>query len=236
MAKLAYIFRQLLDETSHTYTYLIGDIGARRALLIDPVIEQVERDLQLLKDLDLSLQYVFETHVHADHVTAAGVLRQHTQCQVGLGEPAQVACADLQLGDGQNILLGSLSFQVIATPGHTPGCTSYYCESMGAVFTGDALLIRGCGRTDFQNGDSQKLYDSITRHLFALPDPTLVYPGHEYKGRSNSSIAEEKAHNPRAGGGRTLAEFKKIMADLKLAPPAKIKEAVPLNLRCGLPE
>lgn len=231
-----YLFRQLLDETSHTYTYLLGDLESRSALLIDPVLEQRERDLQLLKELGLSLQYVLETHVHADHVTSSGFLRQQTQCQVGVGAPAAVSCADLQLKDGQTLALGALRLQVIATPGHTSGCTSYYCEQMKAVFSGDALLIRGCGRTDFQEGDSQQLFGSITKRLFTLPDDTLVYPGHEYKGRSNSSIAEEKAHNPRAGGGKSLAEFQKIMAELKLSPPAKIQEAVPLNLRCGLPE
>ena len=233
LASNTFLFRQLLDESSHTYTYLVADRASREAVLIDPVLEQCERDLQLMKELGLTLRATFETHVHADHVTASGLLRRKTGCQVALGQAAEVPCADVQLKNQETYRLGALSFLVLSTPGHTAGCTSFYCPALGAVFTGDALLIRGCGRTDFQQGNSQQLYESITQKLFTLPDETLVYPGHEYKGRSHSSVAEEKAHNPRAGGGRTVEQFQKIMAELKLDPPQRIREAVPLNMKCG---
>jgi sulfur dioxygenase len=224
------IFRQLFDTESSTYTYLIGDEAKRQAVLIDPVLEQVDRDLQLVRELDLTLTHVFDTHVHADHVTASGVLRDRTQCTV-VGGAGGAACTNVQVHHGDEVRVGQLVFQVLATPGHTDDSVSYLLGDR--VFTGDALLIRGNGRTDFQNGNAAQLYDSITRVLFSLPDETLVYPAHDYKGRTVTSIAEEKRHNPRVAG-KSLEEFIHIMENLHLPKPRKIDLAVPANRACGL--
>jgi sulfur dioxygenase len=221
------IFRQLFDTESSTYTYLIGDEATRQAVLIDPVLEQASRDLQLVRELDLTLTHVFDTHVHADHVTASGVLRERTQCTVASG----ATCANVQVRHGDEVRVGQLPFQVLATPGHTDDSVSYLLD--GRVFTGDALLVRGNGRTDFQNGNATQLYDSITRVLFSLPDETLVYPAHDYKGHTGTSIAEEKRHNPRVAG-KSLEEFIHIMENLHLPRPKKIDLAVPANRACGL--
>ncbi|NMO13665.1 MBL fold metallo-hydrolase [Pyxidicoccus fallax] len=223
------IFRQLFDSESSTYTYLIGDEATRQAVLIDPVLEQVDRDLQLVSELDLTLTHVFDTHVHADHVTASGVLRERTQCKV-VGGVGGAACANIQVRHGDEVRIGQLVFQVLATPGHTDDSVSYLLGDR--VFTGDALLVRGNGRTDFQNGNAAQLHDSITRVLFSLTDSTLVYPGHDYKGRTATSIAEEKRHNPRLSG-RSREEFIHIMANLNLPRPRKIDLAVPANRDCG---
>lgn len=229
MAQL--IFHQLFEAESSTYTYLLADSETKEAILIDPVLETVDRDLKLLGELGLRLVYVLDTHVHADHVTGAGILRERTGAKTGVGVGGNVACADLALVDGQTLSFGRFSVRVLATPGHTDSCVSYVCE--GRVFTGDALLIRGTGRTDFQQGSSERLYQSIKDKLFVLPPGTLVYPGHDYRGHTSSTIGAEMQHNPRVGGGRTLAEFAKIMAELKLANPKKIHEAVPANMACG---
>ncbi|MBN1206051.1 MAG: MBL fold metallo-hydrolase [Myxococcaceae bacterium] len=223
------IFRQLFDTESSTYTYLIGDEATRQAVLIDPVLEQVERDLQLVSELDLTLTHVFDTHVHADHVTASGVLRERTQCTVVAGVGG-ASCANVQARHGDEVRVGQLVFQVLATPGHTDDSISYLLDDR--VFTGDALLVRGNGRTDFQNGNAAQLYDSITRVLFSLPEETLIYPGHDYKGRTVTSIAEEKRHNPRLSG-RRREEFIRIMENLNLPKPRKIDIAVPANRACG---
>ncbi len=230
------IFRQLFDRESCTYTYLVGDEGTRRAALIDPVIEHVERDLRFLKELDLTLSFVLETHVHADHVTGAGELRRRTGAKTAVGAEQGPACADIPLKEGDLVTLGGVVLRAVETPGHTASCMSYVIEEGGAIHgvtTGDALLVRGCGRTDFQSGDAGTLFDSVTKKLFALPDATPVYPGHDYGGRTMSTIIEEKRHNPRLGGDTTRDAFIVTMASLNLAPPAKIHEALPANMACG---
>ncbi len=227
------LFRQLFDAESATYTYLLADEVSKQALLIDPVRDQLERDSKLIAELGLELVYTLETHVHADHVTASGALRQRLGSRSVVGVGAGSQCADRQVRDGDEIELGNHSLRVLETPGHTNGCVSYYDAENGRVFTGDALLIRGCGRTDFQQGDSRKLYRSITEKLFTLPQSTEVWPGHDYQGRSASSIAEEQAFNPRLAG-KTEEQFVEIMQRLELALPKKIAEAVPANMSCGM--
>ncbi|WP_375744572.1 MBL fold metallo-hydrolase [Corallococcus interemptor] len=226
------LFRQLFDSESSTYTYLVGDEATRQAVLIDPVLEQVDRDLRLVGELGLVLSHVFDTHVHADHVTASGTLRERTNCQVVSG-PGGARCADLQARHGDTVHVGQCAFQVLATPGHTDDSVSYLLGDR--VFTGDALMVRGNGRTDFQNGSAGQLYDSITRVLFQLPDATLVYPAHDYHGHTATSIGEEKRHNPRLAG-RSREEFIEVMNNLHLPRPKKIDLAVPANRACGRPQ
>lgn len=223
------IIRQLFDAETGTYTYLVADPDTRKAALIDPVIEQIERDLQLVRELDLDLAYVLETHVHADHVTAAGAIRERVSAKTVAGARG-APCVDVPVKHGDGLALGHLTIRVLETPGHTDDSVSFALP--GVVFTGDALLIRGAGRTDFQNGSATELYDSITKVLFALPDATVVYPGHDYKGRTASTIGEEKVHNPRVAG-RSRAEFVEIMSNLGLAPPKKLAVAVAANKACG---
>lgn len=223
------ILRQLFDAESSTYTYLVADAETREAALVDPVKEHVERDLKLLGELGLRLTYVLETHVHADHVTAASLLRDRTGAKTvasGKGAP----CVDVHVGDRDQVRVGSVTLTALATPGHTDDGVSWLAE--GHVLTGDTLLIRGCGRTDFQNGDAGQLWDSITKVLFALPDETVVLPGHDYKGLTRSTIGEEKKHNPRVAG-RTREEFVALMGSLGLPPPKKLDVAVPANRACG---
>lgn len=225
------LFRQLFDQETWTYTYLIADETTREAALVDPVFEQVERDLQLVKELGLKLVLVLETHIHADHVTGAGRLRELTGARVA-ASAAGAPCVDRPVKDGEELELGGLRIQVLATPGHTDDSVSF---RVGAkLFTGDALLIRACGRTDFQNGDAGQLYDAITRKLFTLPDETEVYPGHDYVGQTMSTIGEEKRHNPRLAG-RSREWFIEFMNNRKLAPPKKLDVAVPANRACGKP-
>lgn len=223
------IVRQLFDAETFTYTYLIADTETRMAALVDPVLEQIDRDLTLIRELGLTLTHVLETHVHADHVTAAGVLRDRTGAKTVAGAHG-APCVDIVVRHGDAIELGALTIRVLETPGHTDDSLSFHVP--GAVFTGDALFIRGTGRTDFQNGDAATLYDSITRVLFVLPDSTVVYPGHDYKGRTSSTIAEEKAHNPRLAG-KSKPEFVAIMSSLGLPPPKKLAVAVAANRACG---
>lgn len=225
------LFRQLFDAESSTYSYLLADEASREAVLIDPVLEQVDRDLAVLSELGLKLVYVCDTHIHADHVTAAGELRRLTGARTAVSARASVGAADVALRDGQEIRFGSHALRTLETPGHTESCLSFAIADL--VFTGDTLLIEGTGRTDFQQGSAGQLYESITKKLFTLPDETKVYPGHDYKGRSHSSIGAEKAKNPRVGGGKTKAEFIELMQNLKLAQPKKILEAVPANLGGG---
>jgi len=223
-------FKQLFDPVSSTCTYLIADDLTHEAVMIDPVLEQVERDLRLLREHGLRLKYTLDTHVHADHVTAALTLKQATGAQTCVARDCNAQGYDRCLADGDVILFGHEEIVVIATPGHTPGSVSYLWRDR--VFTGDTLLIGGCGRTDFQNGSAAALYGSITEKLFKLDEQTLVYPGHDYKGRRVSSIGEEKRFNARIAG-KSREEFLEIMANLDLPSPKRIHEAVPLNLLGG---
>uniref|UniRef100_B8HYK2 Beta-lactamase domain protein n=1 Tax=Cyanothece sp. (strain PCC 7425 / ATCC 29141) TaxID=395961 RepID=B8HYK2_CYAP4 len=226
------LFRQLFDQESSTYTYLIADQTTHTAVLVDSVLEQVDRDRQLLDELGLTLHYCLETHIHADHITGAGQLRKLTSCQGIVPAGAEVGCADREIRDGEVLHLGDLRIQAIATPGHTDSHMAYLVND-DRVLTGDALFIRGCGRTDFQSGDAGTLYDSVTQHLFTLPEETLVYPGHDYKGCTVSTIREEKQYNPRFVG-RDRANFIAFMNALKLPHPKKMMEAVPANQQCGV--
>lgn len=230
------IFRQLYDSESSTYTYLLADERQREALLIDPVFGQASRDLALLEELGLTLCLVVDTHAHADHITAAWLLQQETGCRIASARVIDAAHVDLPLDDGQKFGVDGVSLRALATPGHTNGCMSYVLADQSMVFTGDTLLIRGCGRSDFQQGSARKLYESITTRLFSLPDACLVYPAHDYNGRTVSSIGEEKAFNARVGGGANETDFVEYMNAMKLPHPKKIDEAVPANLRSGCPE
>ncbi|RHX93269.1 MBL fold metallo-hydrolase [Leptospira yasudae] len=225
------LFYQLFETQSSTYTYLIADWETKEAAIIDPVWETVERDLKLIRDLNLHLVYVLETHIHADHISGADEIRQNTIARTAISADAGIDCADISLEHGQELLLGNKKITAIATPGHTNACMSYFFEGM--IFTGDSLLIRGTGRTDFQDGSASKLYDSITQRLFSLPEETQVYPGHDYQGLSFSTIGLEKKLNPRIGGDRSKEDFLRIMRQLQLATPKKMHLAVPVNLACG---
>jgi sulfur dioxygenase len=232
---LIMVFRQLYDAVSSTYTYLLADESAGNAILIDPVFEQTLRDLALLQELGLTLRIVADTHAHADHITAAWALKQKTGCQIALAAKVGAENVDLPLRHGDALTVSGISLEVRATPGHTDGCLSFVLADHSMVFTGDALLIRGCGRSDFQQGDAGRLYHSITQQLFSLPDNCAVYPAHDYNGRTRSSIAEEKQHNPRVGGGASEKDFVHYMNAMQLPHPKKIDEALPANMRSGMP-
>ena len=229
------IFRQLIEADSSTYTYLIGCEQTRKAILLDPVIDTVERDLQALKTLDLELLATLETHVHADHLSGARRLKQRTGCDIAYPGMLNLPCADIGVQEGQPLEVGSLSLHPLFTPGHTDHHHAYLIDTpvQQLLFTGDALLIDACGRTDFQSGDAGQLYNSIHNKLFSMPDETLVYPGHDYSGRFVSSIAQEKSRNPRLGGGKSRDEFVALMDGLQLPYPRKIDFAVPGNEACG---
>lgn len=226
------IFRQLFEPVSSTYTYLLGCPETGQAVLIDPVIVTMDRDLEQVHRLGLTLAYSIDTHVHADHITAALELKNKTGSRIAAPAAEQVACADVQLEEGKVFQVGSLEFQPLHTPGHTSGHFAYVLNER--VFTGDALLIDGCGRTDFQQGDSEALYHSVRGKLFTLPGETLVYPAHDYQNRWVSSVMQEKQRNPRLGGDRTIDEFREIMAGLDLPYPKFIDYAVPGNKQCGV--
>lgn len=230
------ILRQLFDLESSTYTYLLADAETREAVVIDPVLENVERDLGLVRDLGLTLRYALDTHVHADHVTALGALRDKAGAQTVLSERAGVGIADVYVKDGDRVCFGARALEVRETPGHTSGCVTFVLDDHSMAFTGDALLIRGSGRTDFQEGDAETLYRSVHDAIFSLPPSCLLYPGHDYKGRTVTSVDEEVRLNPRLGGGKTVAEFVEIMSKLQLAYPKKIDVAVPANLHLGASE
>lgn len=225
------LFRQLFDSETSTYTYLIADLTKKEAVLVDPVLEKVERDLLLLEQLELTLRYCLETHIHADHITGTAKLRELTQCQGIVPQNASAICADRFIANGEILQLGSIEIKAIATPGHTDSHMAYLVNS-DRVLTGDSLLIRGCGRTDFQSGDPGSLFDAITQNLFTLPDETLVYPGHDYRGHTVSTIGEEKRWNPRLANQNRVS-FIALMSNLNLPNPKKIMEAVPANERCG---
>lgn len=229
------IFRQLFEPDSSTYTYLLACPETRQAMLIDPVLDTVSRDLDLLQQLDLRLMYTLDTHHHADHLTSARVLRERTKSKVVYPEVEKPECADIGVAEGRMFKMGSIELAPLFTPGHTAHHHAFLFDNgmQKMVFTGDALLIEACGRTDFQGGDAATLYRSIHGKLFGLPDETLVYPAHDYEGHFVSSIAQEKARNPRLGGGKTLDEFVKIMNGLGLPYPRKIDFAVPGNEMCG---
>jgi glyoxylase-like metal-dependent hydrolase (beta-lactamase superfamily II) len=227
------IFRQLFDRTSCTYTYLLGCERTAKAVLIDPVIELVDRDLELIGELGLTLAASVDTHVHADHVTAASMLEDRTGCEVVYPASAELEVRCRTLAHDAVLEVGDVRLRCLHTPGHTAGSACYLQEEAGRVFTGDTLLIRGCGRTDFQGGSARTLYRSIHGHLFRLPDTTQVWPGHDYKGRTVSTIGEEKAHNPRLKTGIDEDAFVTIMENLGLAYPKMIDVAVPANRRLG---
>jgi len=230
------IFRQLFDPESSTYTYLLADPKSREAVLIDPVYEQVLRDAAMLEELDLRLRFTLETHVHADHVTGSWALGQRTGSLIALAEVSRAEGADRYLHHGDRIEFGNRYLEVRATPGHTGGCLTYVLDDQSIAFTGDSLLIRGCGRTDFQQGNAGELYRSIHEQIFSLPDASLLYPGHDYRGLTVTSVAEEKKYNPRLGGDLSESDFAGFMANLGLAHPKKLAIAVPANMVCGKPE
>jgi len=225
------IFRQLFDQTSSTYSYLLASRAGGEALIIDPVLERVGRYLQLIKELNLKLVKAVDTHLHADHITGLGALRDHTRCITVMGEQTKADVVSMRLADGDRLTIEGLSLHVIYTPGHTDDSYSFVLPDR--VFTGDTLLIRGTGRTDFQNGDSRQQYESIFNRLLKLPDATLVYPAHDYKGDTVSTIGEEKAYNPRLQV-KSVDEYVELMRSLKLANPKMMDVAVPANMKVGL--
>lgn len=226
------IFKQLFEPLSSTYTFLLGCETSGSAVLVDAVYPTWERDLALINTLGLKLMCTLETHIHADHITSALKLKEETGCKIGFPVMDKVECADINIDDGQVLQFDSLNIKPIYTPGHTD---DHFCFQIGErILTGDALLIDGCGRTDFQNGDAATLYKSIHQKLFSLPDDTLIYPGHDYQGRRVSSIAQEKQRNPRLGNNRSEAEFIDIMQKLDLPYPKFIDYAVPGNRQGGV--
>ena len=229
------IFRQLFDPLSSTYTYLLADGTSREAILIDPVFEQVAREIALIEELGLKLCMTVETHVHADHVTGAWLLRRRLKSRIAVSARAAVQGADIEFEEGERLSFGNRFLSIMATPGHTDGCSSFVLDDQSMAFTGDCLLIRGCGRTDFQQGDPTAMNRSVHDKLFALPDQCLLYPGHDYRGSTVTSVAEEKLYNPRLGGDIGLDDFTGYMRNLGLPHPNRIDIAVPANLRCGEP-
>ena len=224
------LFRQLFERESSTYTYLIAPRAGGEALLIDPVKSETAKYLQLIDELDLRLVFAIDTHVHADHVTALGDLRAVTACATLMGEQSRATCVSRKLSEGERLKVGALELRALYTPGHTDD--SYSFVTSDRVFTGDTLLIRGTGRTDFQNGDPAAQYDSLFGKLLQLPPETLVYPGHDYKGWTVSSIGEELAHNPRLQVS-SKRDYVSLMRGLRLPNPKQMDVAVPANLACG---
>ncbi|XP_033759200.1 persulfide dioxygenase ETHE1, mitochondrial-like [Pecten maximus] len=227
-----YIFRQLLDYKSFTYTYLLADPVTKEAVLIDPVHELVERDVNLVKSLSLNLKFAINTHVHADHVTGTGEIKKRLPSCKSVITDVSGASADVKTEEGSKLDFGNFSLEVLKTPGHTNGCCTYVWHEKGMAFTGDAVLIRGCGRTDFQEGDAATLYDSVHTKIFSLPSNFLLYPAHDYSGQTVTTVAEEKTLNPRLS--KSKEAFIKIMADLNLPYPKQIDRALPANLLCGV--
>jgi glyoxylase-like metal-dependent hydrolase (beta-lactamase superfamily II)/rhodanese-related sulfurtransferase len=230
------IFRQLFDAQSSTYTYLLGDARSGEAVMIDPVFEQVRRDAALVTELGLKLLWTLETHVHADHVTGAWLMKRKLGSRIALARAGGAEGADRYLQADDTIAFGERRLQVRATPGHTNGCLTYVLDDRSMAFTGDCLLIRGSGRTDFQQGDATAMYRSVHEQIFTLPDSCLLYPGHDYRGLTVTSVAEERRFNPRLGNEIAVGDFTGYMANLQLAHPKKMDVAVPANLTCGRPE
>jgi glyoxylase-like metal-dependent hydrolase (beta-lactamase superfamily II) len=225
------IFHQFYEPDTSTFTYLLGCEETKQAVLIDTVESKVDEYLERMDALGLTLVYTLETHVHADHVTGADTLRKKLGSKSVVHRDAGAMCGDLLVTDGIHLNVGTLDIEVRYTPGHTNGCVSYFCQDR--IFTGDALLIGGCGRTDFQMGNAGQLYDSIHNKIFSLPDETLVYPGHDYNGNTVSTVGKEKRENKRLGGNKSRDEFVGIMNTLKLAYPKYIDQALPANQACG---
>ena len=229
------IFRQLFDPQSSTYTYLLADPGTREAVMIDPVFEQARRDVALIEELGVRLKWTLETHVHADHVTGASLPREKLGSQIAVSYEAGAEGANKYLHHGDRVEFGKRHLQVCATPGHTSGCVTYVLDDRAMAFTGDALLIRGCGRTDFQEGDPRTLFRSVREQIFSLPDRCLLYPGHDYRGLTATSVGEEKLYNPRLAEAILEQDFVGYMKHLGLPHPKQMEVAVPANMKCGKP-
>lgn len=230
------LLRQLIDAVSSTYSFLLADDETRDAVLIDPVFEQHGRDAALIRELGLKLRYTLDTHCHADHVTGAWLMKETFGSEIVLAAAIGAESVDVPVRHGDVISFGGVELQVRATPGHTDGCITYVKSDQSMAFTGDALLIRGAGRTDFQHGDARRLFRSIKEQIFTLPDACLLYPAHDYSGRTVSTVGEEKAFNARVGGGANEEDFVGYMENLGLPHPKQIEIAVPANMRCGRPE
>jgi glyoxylase-like metal-dependent hydrolase (beta-lactamase superfamily II)/rhodanese-related sulfurtransferase len=230
------IFRQLFDPQSSTYTYLLADTATREAILVDPVFEQARRDAALVEELGLKLAWTLETHVHADHITGAWLLREKLGSRIAVSRAGGAEGADRQLENNEWIEFGKRKVQARATPGHTNGCLTYVLDDRSMAFTGDALLIRGCGRTDFQQGNARTLFRSVRDQIFSLPDDCIVYPGHDYRGLTMTSVGEEKLYNPRLAESIGEGDFVGYMEHLGLAHPKQMDLAVPANMKCGRPE
>jgi len=229
------LFRQLFDPQSSTYSYLLADRPTGEAILIDPVFEQAARDAALIRELGLRLVATIDTHAHADHVTAAWLLKKRLGAKIAISAASGALGADVRLADKDRVRFGGRHVLALATPGHTAGCMSLVLDDESMAFTGDALLIRGCGRTDFQQGSAHNLYLSIRTRIFTLPDDCTLWPGHDYRGLTATSVAEEKAHNPRLGRNVSEADFAGYMQNLGLPHPKQIDVAVPANMVCGKP-
>jgi glyoxylase-like metal-dependent hydrolase (beta-lactamase superfamily II)/rhodanese-related sulfurtransferase len=229
------LFRQLFDGDTGSFTYLLADVPSRQGVIIDTVFEQHDRDLALINELGIELVASIDTHAHADHVTGSWLMHEASGCAIGLAAAARAENVSLPLAHGDRLTFGGRWLEVRATPGHTNGCLSFVLDDQTLAFSGDALLVRGCGRCDFQQGNAHSLYRSITEQIFSLPDSCLLYPGHDYTGRSVTSVAEEKAFNARLGGNASERDFVGHMENMKLPHPHKIAEALPGNMRSGKP-
>ncbi len=230
------IFRQLFDPQSSTYTYLLADAASREAVIIDPVFEQARRDAALVEELGLKLAWTLETHVHADHVTGAWMLKDRLGSRIAISRASAAGGADRYLEPYETLRFGTQQLEARPTPGHTNGCVSYVLDDLSIAFTGDTLLIRGCGRTDFQGGDPRALFRSVREQIFSLPESCLLYPGHDYRGLTLTSVGEEKLYNPRLAESIGEGDFVGYMTHLGLPHPKQMQIAVPANLKCGRPE
>lgn len=225
------IFRQLFDKNTNTYSYLLADSQSLDAVIIDPVREQFQRDYKLIEQMNLKLKYILETHIHADHITSAALLKEATGAQTAISSHDGSKNFDTQLNDKQILEFGRHKITCLKTVGHTNSCMSFLVDNM--IFSGDALMIRSCGRTDFQNGSNKELFNSVRNILFKLPDHTLVYPAHNYEGFTNSTILEEKNYNPRLKLTNNFSDFACIMDNLNLSLPKNIKVNIKINQNIG---